>query len=460
MKRTELVACLLVILLYAIFVTNGTLDFEFSANWRVSYYAALAEGFLRGHVHLPYEPSPRLLALADPYSPELRAGVPYRWDLSFFEGRYYLYFSPLPALLCDLPIRIITGVYPGYNWSLFTFTTLSFLASVIAFKKMLAKAPRQALPHSLYILVLGLGNFTPYFLNLSTVYAVAIASAMFFMSLSFICLFNLLSAQRANVGTVFLFGLVLGMACLSRPNLICLYAVLPALVWVSVKQNFTTFRLWLWGFLGASFLIWIPALAYNYTRFNSIKEFGLNYQLTHADHRRVKLFDFTSPESLSRVSSNLNAYLFHAPKITLYPPFIELKRTSGVLVTLASGTRNRISTKRIGGAWILFPYILWSMLLHLVLFRELRHKDFRFWVAVNSGYIAGGLILLVLCFFLASLARYQQDFLQIWIIVAVCVTEKFLILKFDSILARRISLVLLLASVIVGGVLGFSFASR
>jgi hypothetical protein len=54
------------------------------------YYNKLAQGFTAGHLYLPIEPAPALLALPDPWdtskNASLRAG-----DLVLYNRHYYLY---------------------------------------------------------------------------------------------------------------------------------------------------------------------------------------------------------------------------------------------------------------------------------------------------------------------------------------------------------------------------------
>src|SRR3984893_16414151 len=85
-----------IILIYIWVVTAGTIT-----SWPVyttNYYDMLADAFLHGQTHLLVEPDPRLLELPDPYDPI--ANMRYRLhDLSLYQGKYYLYWGPVPGLL-------------------------------------------------------------------------------------------------------------------------------------------------------------------------------------------------------------------------------------------------------------------------------------------------------------------------------------------------------------------------
>src|SRR5437879_2367193 len=60
------------------------------------YYNFLVRGWRSGHLYMAKEPAPAMRALADPYDPALNAAVRLG-DASYFDGHYYLYFSPVPA---------------------------------------------------------------------------------------------------------------------------------------------------------------------------------------------------------------------------------------------------------------------------------------------------------------------------------------------------------------------------
>src|SRR5688572_22144402 len=133
---------LCVIALYAFVASGGSFDFPRLASWESSDYASLGEGFLRGHLHLASTPDPKLVALPYPYDPKAREGIWYRWDVSFFKGRYYLYFSPLPVLLGHIPVRLLSGAWPSDTLIGLLFSVWSFLAAVAFARRALALSGR------------------------------------------------------------------------------------------------------------------------------------------------------------------------------------------------------------------------------------------------------------------------------------------------------------------------------
>ena len=89
-------------------ITGGVAPWERDRANLWHHYEYLAEGFLHGHTYLSVDPAPELARLADPYDPS--ANEPYRlWDASLYQGRYYLYYGPTPALALMAPWRALTG---------------------------------------------------------------------------------------------------------------------------------------------------------------------------------------------------------------------------------------------------------------------------------------------------------------------------------------------------------------
>jgi hypothetical protein len=79
-------------------------DWEHDSN---QYYDLLARGLLHGHLYLPVEPRPELLALKDPWDP--RQNRQYAlFDAVLYKGRYYLYHGVAPAVVYFAPWRLLT----------------------------------------------------------------------------------------------------------------------------------------------------------------------------------------------------------------------------------------------------------------------------------------------------------------------------------------------------------------
>src|ERR1700690_2751357 len=69
--------------------------FRFPGPDSQEYYHYLTEGFVHGHLAMNVAPPPALAALPNPYDPAARAriGELGLHDVSYYKGRYYLYFG-------------------------------------------------------------------------------------------------------------------------------------------------------------------------------------------------------------------------------------------------------------------------------------------------------------------------------------------------------------------------------
>jgi hypothetical protein len=84
-----------------------------AVNWHgqtSEYYPLLTDAFLAGQTSLLIEPPAELLALPNPYDPIANAQLRLH-DVSLYQGKYYLYFGPVPALTLFLPFRVLTGIH-------------------------------------------------------------------------------------------------------------------------------------------------------------------------------------------------------------------------------------------------------------------------------------------------------------------------------------------------------------
>ena len=74
-------------------------------------YYDLAVSLSKGQVFLDEEPSSQLMGMDNPYDRQARdaEGVSYHWDRAYYEGKYYVYFGVMPALVFHLPYYLVTG---------------------------------------------------------------------------------------------------------------------------------------------------------------------------------------------------------------------------------------------------------------------------------------------------------------------------------------------------------------
>jgi hypothetical protein len=400
-------------------------------------YGQLAEGFLRGQLSLSEEPDPRLSQLPDPYNPAQNYSVRVH-DTSLYNGKLYLYFGPVPAILAYLPYHFLTGSFPDQRWVTAAFCTLSFF--VLSLLLILATAPVSAsevFRVNLLILLTGFGNLFPYFLARSGMYEVAISAGSFTTA---VFLASMYLAARAKKDAVFesrsvekkpskkktpektiqsappavFLGMAsaacgLGVGC--RPHLILLIIPLfgGAFILAERKDRIK------WGLVGLLPLSVCGALLalYNYERFGDLFEFGTRYQLAGMDLRGVSRFNLGSLEGWKRVVTYFYMYLFKPPTYSSSFPFISLAPHPIAWLL----PQNAYGLEPVVGVLFGMPFVVLSFAAYFKTLlkapprlADLRQDpaSFALFIAVFSFLLILGLLILIAT--VGSTARYMIDF--------------------------------------------------
>ncbi|WP_028388060.1 hypothetical protein [Legionella fairfieldensis] len=269
---------LYVILVYAFYPT-----FHLSFNQGPeTLYQYLTQSFLAGHLSLLEAPLKELLNLANPYDPA--QNINFRiYDASLYQGKYYLYFGPLPVLVFFLPLKWLTGLYPTDSFAVFFFLTIAFLVNFHLLIKIRNKyfSPFTELQLILTGFLLGFATNAPLLLSIPRVYEVAISSAFCCMSIALFFLYEFFD-KHYQTRHVFLLSLFLSLSVAGRPHfaLVCLifFPVFLIFLMKHVPKN-RLFAL-ISALLLPSIGIGILLALYNYLRFDSIWDFGHIWQLS------------------------------------------------------------------------------------------------------------------------------------------------------------------------------------
>ena len=273
---------ILVTLVYIWLISSGTWITWVSPT---HYYADLARGFLKGNLYLPIKVNPSLLTSPNPWEPILIGRSQGPTDFSYFHGKYYLYWGPVPALLLVL-------IHPIISWRvgdlqlLFGFLTglfilQSFLA-VIIWDRFFSSMPKYIL--WLSILLLGLACPATFMLdnyNSARIYEAAITGGQFFLMSGFLMAISALS-HTGSCWRLVLAGTLWALAFGTRLILALPVGFMALTVawWMLVKDGWSFKKVSRLIPLGVPLALGLVCLGwYNWARFGSITESGYYYLL-------------------------------------------------------------------------------------------------------------------------------------------------------------------------------------
>ena len=326
------------IIVYALPIIGAILIYAFYGNFAHTFASAtegtqlskeLVDAFMKGHVYLDEQPSEALLALSNPYDPNARGGISFLWDHLLYGDKYYSYYGITPVLLLFLPFRLIFGkyLYDAYAVLLFTVVGLVFMAlsyeTFIKNMKLKNELP-LAIKYILYlILVLGSGALfqviRPYFYEVSTSAAyMCMMIGLFHMIKSGVFIEN--EQKKYFYYHLVFASLWISLAVLSRATM-ALYALVHVgyLIYYFIR-NIKTFNkkqiVLFFVFSLVPYLVFGSIqIIYNYLRFGSFFDFGIQYSLTIADFKNM-------PFHFGNVLTSLYNFLIAPASVGTNPFFV------------------------------------------------------------------------------------------------------------------------------------------
>ena len=267
----------------------------------------IVDAFRAGQVSLLDTPSEELLAMENPYDWSARQalGVSYKWDHLLFDGKYYSYYGIAPVLILFLPYNLITGYYFPTPEAVLIFGAVGILfltLAILEFAEMFGKrVSNRVIIATIVIAQLSSGIW--YCFCSPLFYEIAQASGFMFTTAGFYFLFKsrVIGEGGIKYRYIVLATFCLAMAVLCRPTL-ALYCVISLifLAWGFFKHRKATSELYpsdkktmknaTVKYLIASFACYVVIggiqMIYNYARFGSFFDFGIQYSLTINDFTR------------------------------------------------------------------------------------------------------------------------------------------------------------------------------
>jgi len=409
-KATFAASALVVGAFYLWCAQAGNESFEWHYD-NGGFYNLLGRALAAGHLYLPLQPSPELLALPDPWDPRRNAGLG-TLDLVLYDRRYYLYHGPTPAFILFTPYRLLTGHDLPEAFAAFLFCWLGYLFSCGVLMRFQSSPTVRPSPRmfALLLFAIGICQSVPYLLQRVWVYEVAIAGGYLCISAGFWFLARGALPPRVEPTSLAFSGLMLGLAIGCRPHLafvaICAGVML---VWRLRRERsfFATLRSReLLAFTLPVAACVLMLAAYNYERFRDPLEFGLRYQIAGADYRAAV-----------PARENLAPGLFY---LLLCPPDLDpvfpcVRHVMRPVPQLPQ----RYFLEPIAGAFILWPLAAAALAIPLLL-KRFPNRPAGAFLATMSISAAGSLL------FVAALGlvshRFEVDFLPSFVVAACCLS--------------------------------------
>lgn len=242
----------------------------------------LVLAFENGQVNLLDMPDEKLLAMENPYDTGSRYynDIPALWDRVLYNGKYYSYYGIAP-LVIFLPYHLITGYFFPTDIAVMIFSCIGIVFLAL-FYDTLVKRWFEKIPAVMYIsgLVILLASCGIWFsAGRPKFYECAVSSG-------FACVtagaYFLIKSEKIKLLNTTVSSVLFGLAVMCRPTLALYVICVCAYHVISVKKVIKKVFYLTSAFLPI-IIIGAVQMWYNYARFDSVFDFGIQYSLTVND---------------------------------------------------------------------------------------------------------------------------------------------------------------------------------
>lgn len=354
------ILCSVVIASYIFFATGGT-GTKFTRH-QYAYYAKLGDAFLRGETFLRIQPDSTRLPPDALNDPERSKEIP--WDVSFYKGRYYLYWGYVPGVVVAVGKQIGVGTM-GDTHATFVFHLVRVIATGLVMLQIVTWWPGRYSS-----VLLGAGFLAsawaapfPYALGRAAVYEAAIAGGQSFWALAMLFGVRAFTSRslRARRALLWCVGTCLALAICCRLVLfpsVLLLLIASAILHHRAAAGGVTWRHVVVPFAVPMALALLSLALYNYVRFESPLEFGYSH---------IRTYPFPAhPLSPIYLAPNLWNYLLRPPELLPAFPFVLAPwDPPSPLPTMLSNVRGYIQREPLVGLVPGVPVVLFAMLIPL-----------------------------------------------------------------------------------------------
>ncbi len=403
----------------------------------------LVDAFEAGQVQLLDSVPSDLLNLDNPYdwSERREEGTSYKWDHLLYEGEYYSYYGIAPVLLLFLPYHLITGMYFPSVWAIFIFGAIGIIFLGMTYyvftKKLFPNISIRTAVIGLIITELISGIW--YCLPIDNFYEIAQSSGFAFVTIGAYCLLtsNAVTSGKISNFKAALSSVFLSLAVLCRPTLAIYCIVALVFIFYGIKKSISVSKLNLYKYLASAIIPFIVIgsiqMVYNYLRFNSPFDFGIQYSLT--------INDFTRTEHhVPLALIGFYNFIFAFPKVHPTFPFVSSNyNTLGV-----NGYYFTANDHAIGILWRALP--TFAYLLSLKAFKA-SEKNVKSAILIGASCILAPTIIIYSIWESGYGVRYSCDFA--WQILIGAFAIAFAMYQKSSVQIKKIADSLLIISLII-----------
>lgn len=303
------------------YATAGTMSGWFP--YPHTYYDRLAEALRHRQLALLEQPDESLSSIPNPYPFENRQNARYLWDVSYYEGKFYLYWGPTPALVLAAAKSVVNQVIEDQVLAIGFLLGIAGLLPWVAYRLwQVVPSPLKARYLLVFLPAISLNLYLLWPTGRPGVYEAAILGGQFFLLAGISALIEVVDRLQSGWGWYLAAGAALGLAIGSRMTLLVSALWLLALV---IWLNRVRFGGRLSSFLTASAAFALPVLvaigllmAYNAARFGNPLESGLSYQLGIPGYPPERSWVFSTRYLLP----NLYHYVLRPPLWQAEFPFV------------------------------------------------------------------------------------------------------------------------------------------
>ena len=299
-SKQRILIPVLIALQIAVMMTAGHINPMYVYNtvsWQ-NQYNELADAIIDGHYYINADVDPKLSELENPYDPAARESVDasVNWDHAYYEGKYYVYFGIVPALIFNIPAKIFADTDISPFACIMTiipiFVIMSYL--LIYALAMKFKSDKKSIPLLIYLIATTIfinGIGTAFLMVWPDMYSLPIFTGLTFAISGLFCWLTAFK-ENNNDYTLSKPKLLIGSICMAliagcRPQLVLVIFTAIPIFWNTVFKDRKLFSK---SSIANTLLFVVPIAVfalfmfhYNYARFGSPTDFGATYNLTTND---------------------------------------------------------------------------------------------------------------------------------------------------------------------------------